>query len=161
MSQSCLLIAQTTAIGRNICEVDGRRARRDIDYKIHGCSIKLFGICTQGHRFVWESSDVITSKAGGHLYLDNLNFASALILSGNNFHKIIVFARFYGLNIIGVTTFHGYQRNIICPAVDTFYKQEQVSLLSTMYTVSKQNLYFVYVEQAIGPGTKQGRCLVW
>ena len=92
-----------------ICKVDGCRARRDIDYKIHGCTVKLFGICTQGHRFVWESSDVITSKAGGRLYLDNLNFASALILSGNNFCKMMAFASFYGLKIIGVITFHGYQ----------------------------------------------------
>ena len=92
-----------------ICKVDGCRARWDIDYKIHGCTVKLFGICTQGYRFVWESSDVVTSKAGGRLYLDNLNFASALILSGNNFCKMMAFASFYGLKIIGVITFHGYQ----------------------------------------------------
>jgi len=110
----------------HICEVDGCRARQDIDYKIHSCTIKLFGICTQGHRFVWESFDVITSKADGRLYLDNLNFASTLILSGNDFRKMMGFASFYGLKIIGVTTFHGYQRNIICPAVEKYYKQAQV-----------------------------------
>ena len=65
----------------------------------------------------------MTSKAGGRLYLHNLNFASSLILSGNIYCKIMVFARFYGLDIIGVTTFHGYQRNIICYAGDTFYKK--------------------------------------
>ena len=41
----------------------------------------------------------------------------------------MVFARFYGLQIIGVTTFHGYQRNIVCAAVDKFYKQEQVRVI--------------------------------
>ena len=51
----------------------------------------------------------------GTIYLDNLNFASALVLSGNNYRR--------------VTMFHGYQRNNICPAVDTFYKQEQVRIL--------------------------------
>ena len=112
----------------HICQVDDCRARREIHYKVYGCSVKIFGVCTKGHRFIWESSDVITSKAGGRLYLDNLNFASSLILSGNNFRKIMVFARFYGLHIVGVTTFHGYQRNIICPAVDMFYKREQVRI---------------------------------
>ena len=112
----------------HICQVDDCRARREIHYKVYGCSVKIFGVCTKGHRFIWESSDVITSKAGGRLYLDNLNFASSLILSGNNFHKIMVFAHFYGLHIVGVTTFHGYQRNIICPAVDMFYKKEQVRI---------------------------------
>ena len=34
---------------------------------------------TQGHRFIWESSDVMTSKAGGHLYIGKLNFACALV----------------------------------------------------------------------------------
>ena len=108
--------------------MDGCRARREIDYKLYGCSVKVFGVCAKGHHFIWESSDVVTSKAGGRLYVDNLNFASSLVLSGNNFRKIMVFARFYGLHIVRVTTFHGYQRNIICPAIDMFYKQEQVKI---------------------------------
>ena len=112
-----------------VCQVDGCRARREVDYKLTGCCITVFGICTSGHRFNWNSSDTLISQAGGMIYLDNLNFASALVLSGNNYRKIMVFARFYGLHIIEVTTFHGYQHNIICPAVDTFYKQEQVRIL--------------------------------
>ena len=89
----------------------------------------------KGHCFIWESSDVMTSKAGGRLYLDNLNFASSLILSGNIYRKIMVFARFYGLDIIEVTTFYGYQRNIICHAGDTFYKREQVRILYTLHGI--------------------------
>ena len=97
----------------------------------------------KGHCFIWESSDVVTSKAGGRLYLDNLNFASSLILPGYNNRKIMVFARFYGLHIIGVTTFHGYQRNIICHAIDTFYKREQVIHI-TLYIVSILNIFCIY-----------------
>ena len=108
------------------CQVNHCRARREVKYKIHGCSIKLSGTCTNGHDFFWDLSDFIASQTGGRPYLNNLNFASALVLSGNNFRKIMIFARFYGLHIVGVTSFHGYQRNIICPAVDKFYKEEQV-----------------------------------
>ena len=107
----------------HICQVD----------KLYGCSVKVFGVCMKGHCFIWESSDVVTSKAGGRLYLDNLNFTS-LILSGNNYRKIMVFARFYGLHIIGVTTFHGYQCNIICHGVDTFYKRAGKNIIHiTLY----------------------------
>ena len=62
----------------DICQVDGCRARRKINYKLYGCSVKVFGACAKGHDFIWESSDVVTSKAGGRLYVDNLNFASSL-----------------------------------------------------------------------------------
>lgn len=115
--------------------MDGCRTKREIDYEVCGCSVKVLGVCTKGHRFIWESSDVVTSKAGGRLYVDNLNFASSLILSGNNFRKMMVFARFYGLHIIKVTAFHGYQRNIICPAVDTFYKRKQVRIFYTSHCI--------------------------
>ena len=127
--------------------MDGCRARRDIDYKICGCSVKVFVVCTKGHRFIWGSSDVVTSKVGGWLYLDNLNFASSLILSGNKFHKFMVFAHFYGLYIVEVTIFHGYQRNIICPAVDTFYKRKQYY---THYIVYFKHIkhFCIYTEQA-------------
>ena len=110
-----------------VCQLDGCGARWEVDYKKTGCCITVFGTCTSGHQFNWNSSDILTSQAGGTIFLDNLNFVSALVLSGNNYQKFMVFARFYGLQIIGVTTFHGYQRNVICPAVDKLYKQEQVS----------------------------------
>lgn len=129
--------------------MDGCRARWEIDYKVYGCSVKLFGVCMKGHCFIWESSDVVTSKAGGRLYLDNLNFASSLILSGNNYRKIMVFGRFYGLYIIGVTTFHGYQHNIICHAVDTFYKREQVRIYYTLHCIyCKYTKHFLYLHRA-------------
>lgn len=77
-----------------VCQVDGCGARQEVDYRITGCCITVFGICTSGHQFNWNSSDTLTSQAGGMIYLDNLNFASALVLSGNNYRKFYGFCSF-------------------------------------------------------------------
>ena len=145
-----------------VCQVDDRGARREVDYKVTGCCITVFGTCTSGHQFNWNSSDILTSQVGGTIYLDNLNFASALVLSGNNYRKFMVFARFYGLQIIGATTFHRYQRNIICPAVDKFYKQEQVSEKYCRLWVSLLTSYCCSnTEQTPGPSQEQRSYIVW
>lgn len=36
-----------------VCQVDGCGARREVDYRITGCCITVFGICTSGHQFNW------------------------------------------------------------------------------------------------------------
>lgn len=93
-------------------------------------------------------------------FLDSLHFASAVVLSGNNYSKIEQFARFYRLNIVSRSTFHGYQRNYICTGVDKFYKDEQVPV----DVFSMQNFYMF---SAVGKNTRSvkrqrfGPCRRW
>lgn len=108
------------------CRTEGCESQLSIKYRVTGCAISIVGTCGNQHRFVWKSSDKITSRAHGQIYVDNIHFASALILSGNQFKKLELFAQFFGLQIIKSSSYHMYQRNLICPAVDNFYRREQV-----------------------------------
>ena len=108
-------------LAAGVCNVNNCGNQRKVDYKPSGSCIIIYGICENGHSFQWESSERLgqgQQKQKG-LHLDNLHFASAIVLSGNNNSKIEQFARFYRLNIISRSVFHGYQRNYICTDVDT------------------------------------------
>ena len=54
---------------------------------------------------MWKSSDELVSWAHGHIYVDNIHFASCLILSGNHYSKFEMFAKFFGLHIIKQSTY--------------------------------------------------------
>ena len=103
-----------------------------IKYHITGCAISIICTCSNHHQFAWKSSDKLISQAQGQIYVDNIHFASALILSGNHYKKIEMFAQLFGLQIIKRSSYHMYQRNLICPAVDTFYRSEQVQVCNFM-----------------------------
>lgn len=110
----------------NRCKVQTCSSNYDIKYEICGCSLKINGRCANAHTFTWCSSDVITNVTGSKLFLDNLHFASAVVLSGNSFSKLELVCRFFNLHVVSSTTFHSYQRLYICPGVDNYYLREQV-----------------------------------
>lgn len=84
------------------------------------------GRCASGHTFNWESSpSTLMNTHKCKSYVDNLDFASAIILSGNNFTKV----SFLSLPCKSKATFHAYQRLFICPTIDRFYKLEQKKIL--------------------------------
>lgn len=102
-------------LAAEVCNVKNCGSQRKVDYKPSGCCIIIYGTCGKAHAFQWESSERL-----GHgqpkqkqLHVDNFHFASAIVLSGNNYSKIEQFARFYRLNIISHSVFHGYQHNYI------------------------------------------------
>lgn len=96
----------------------------------------FFGTCANGHPFQWESSDKLETGDQKKLHIDNLHFALAIILSGNNQSKMEQFARFYCLSILRGASFHGYQHNYVCSGVDRFYKHQQVLCYVFWYTVN-------------------------
>lgn len=108
------------------CRTEGCTAKLSVKYVVTGCTISISCICDNQHCFMWKSSDELVSQAHGHIYVDNIHFASCLILSGNHYSKFETFARFFGLQIIKRSTYHVYQRNLICPAVNKFYHSQQV-----------------------------------
>ena len=77
-----------------ICRNDGCSAKQVVKYSIIGCCIVIKGSCEHGDCFTWESSEKICSQVCGRIYVDNLEFASALVLSGNNYRKIAILQSF-------------------------------------------------------------------
>ena len=89
----------------NQCKVQTCNGNYDIKYEFCGCCLKITGRCANAHTFMWCSSDVVSNVASSKLFLDNLNFASAAVLSGNSFSKLELFCRFANLYIVSNTTF--------------------------------------------------------
>ena len=102
-------------LAAGVCDVGNCRSRRNVDYRPSGCCVSIFGTCTKGHPFHWESSDRIGTEDQRKLHINNLHFAATVVLSGNNYSKMELFARFYQLNILCSAGFYGYQRNYVSP----------------------------------------------
>ena len=64
----------------------------------------------------------------GEIYRDNLDFATAVVLSGNHFTKIQQFCRFFNIGVLSRTSFYAYQRLYICPAIDQYFTEQQVNI---------------------------------
>lgn len=95
-------------------------------YELVGCCLQVRSSCEQGHSFEWTSSDYHVNKNKSKMFDTNLSVASAIVASGNCFAKMQLFFKFVNITCISRTTFYDYQRHLICPAVDKFYKKEQV-----------------------------------
>ena len=60
------------------------------------------------------------------MFLDNLDFATALVLSGNHFTKIQQFGQFFEIAVLFRSSFYSYQRLYICPVITKIYEKQQV-----------------------------------
>ena len=119
-------------LAAGVCDVENCGSQRNIDYAPSGCCISIFGTCANGHPFYWEYLDKLGTGDQRKLLSDNLRFASALVLSGNNCSKMEQFARVFHLNILCSASFYGYHCNFICPGVERFYKHQQVAVYFVM-----------------------------
>ena len=78
----------------NLLELIGSQCRFcPIQYKtstrIVGCTLVVNMTCDAGHTFSWASSPSLMNSVNSTIYKANLGFASAMLLSGNNFYKIL------------------------------------------------------------------------
>ena len=112
--------------------VDKKCRHPDCDHVYHltatpnGCCLVLRGKCPAGHSYIWVSSDVIANKNHAKTLTDNIHLSSAIVLSGNHYHKIKMLGDFFGLRVPCSSVFHAHQRHYICPAVGNFYLNEHV-----------------------------------
>ena len=102
-------------------------ANREVSYEVNGSCLQLSGMCQNGHRFNWSSSEFHINKNQAKIFDSNVLLASVIVLSGNSYAKIKMLFDFMSLAIISPTTFYNYQRHFICPAVNKFYVQAQVN----------------------------------
>ena len=116
------------------CQATNCRQTRQVTYELTGCCLQLSGVCQDGHRFNWSSSEFHTNKNHTKIFDINLLMASAVVVSGNSFTKVKMLFNFMNLAIISKTTFYSYQCHFICPGVNTFYLQEQVCIYYVVFT---------------------------
>ena len=99
-----------------------------VSARVVGCSLVIKMVCSKGHTFIWASSPVVTNSDKSILYKANLVFASALLLSGNNYYKVLQLCHFMNMKSISPSTYYTYQRLCLSPAIQKFYNKEMVSL---------------------------------
>jgi hypothetical protein len=63
------------------------------------------------------------------LHGGDLQIASSILASGNNFSKIALFARFLKLNFPGAVKFSNIQRTYVVPTIDSFWKDQQKEII--------------------------------
>ena len=100
----------------------------NVPARIVGCTLVVKVVCIRGLVFSWASSSTIVNANKSALYRTNFIFASAVLLSGNNFYKILQLCHFMGLKCILPSTYLACQRLCFSPAVQVFYDKEMVSL---------------------------------
>lgn len=109
------------------CQEAHCEANRGVSYEVNISCMQLSGVCPNGHRFYWSSSNYHINKNKVQMFESNLLLASVVVFSGNSYTKVKRMFDLMRLAIISPTTFYNYQRHFICPAVNKFYMQEQVN----------------------------------
>jgi len=85
VTQSDLFCFQTSWIK---CHHSNFSGTYKLNFETCGCCLLIQGLCDNSHSFCWTSSDIVHSFSGKKVYSDNLNFASATVLSGNSYNKL-------------------------------------------------------------------------
>ena len=127
----------------------------NVTTRMVGCTLEVRMECSDGHRFTWASSPTMRNDNRRVIYKSNLIFASALLLSGNNYYKIHRFCSFMKMRCISPSTFFTYQRMYLCPVISNFYTKTMVNYNSICYlhvNVCFLELYFagVFTEGSSG-----------
>ena len=108
-----------------VCQEEGCGEEYHLTDTIVGCCLTISARCSNGHLRKWSLSERITNS-NGSVFLDNLDFATALVLSGNHFTKMQQFGRFFEMAVLSHSSFYSYQRLYICPVINNFYEKQQV-----------------------------------
>jgi len=73
------------------CRTSGYNNTCHFTFHTCGSCLIIKGTSNKGHLFNWCSSEVLLNAKGSRIFLDNLLFASNIVLSGNNYSKTICF----------------------------------------------------------------------
>ena len=85
------------------CQVANCRHNRQVSYEVTSCCLQVNGVCQDGHRFHWSSSEFHVNKNHTKIFDINLLLSSVIIVSGNSFNKIQMLFNFMHLAVISKT----------------------------------------------------------
>ena len=114
------------------CKEPGCASECTVKSKGVGCTMELQWNCGNGHHGKWQSS-----KKYGDMYSNNLQFSSALLLSGNNHAKVDLMGRFIALSCPSKSSFLRVQKFYCMPAMDEWWEwmRTNIALISTLEVV--------------------------
>ena len=98
------------------CFTPGCANAPEINYHLVGTTLIVNSVCQSGHTFRFSSSHEVNS-----MYVNNIQFCSAVLLSGNNYGKVNRLAECLNLAVPGKSTFFRIQRLYLVPAIDEWW----------------------------------------
>lgn len=98
------------------CRVPGCNNVPQVKHHFVGATLVVHTTCQAGHHYSFASSH---EKNG--MFVNNVQSAAALLLSGNNFSKISRMAEFLNLGFVSESTFYRIQRLYLFPAVEEWW----------------------------------------
>ncbi|XP_041482953.1 uncharacterized protein LOC121429788 [Lytechinus variegatus] len=133
-------VAPTQAAETNFCIVSLSRlkslckevrssckCREDLDVELtpSGTSVHVKWVCSNGHVTSWCGQETLQRS-----HVGDMKLASAIVMTGNNFNKVSLLARFMSLNMISSSTFYAHQRKYIAPTIEKKWEEVQATVLS-------------------------------
>ena len=168
--------SKVTELFKGKCKKPGCASECTVKSKGAGCTMGLRWNCGNGHKGKWQSSNKY-----GEMYSNNIQFSSALLLSGNNYAKIDLMSRFLGLGCPSKSSFLRVQKFYCIPAIDEWWELMRTNIIAFISTLevvvssdgqsdspvysAKYLTYFVMLTDALQdyivhldiPGQKGGR----
>lgn len=92
-----------------------------VNEKMSGAVMVIQWNCSNGHSNCWNSSEVLTVKNNQKVYVNNIQLSAAILLSGNNFGKVELFAKFLNLQSISESVFYRIQKLYCFPAIQKMW----------------------------------------
>ncbi|XP_070554570.1 uncharacterized protein [Ptychodera flava] len=122
--QQLILLAETSI--KSTCSDSKCNEKLSISTESVGSAVYLKWVCPAGHlEYKWCSQPILKRR----LHSGDLLTSAAILMSGNNFRKISLFARMLNLKLVSPSTFHKIQRHYLIPSVDQFWGIHQQQML--------------------------------
>lgn len=154
-AKAIVSVEQLLKLIPSTCQFEGCACHTTITTRFIGACLTLVIRCSSGHAIEWASSPKQASCSGSEVYAMNLLLCSCLLLSGNHFNKFDLFARFFRLQLVSRSTFHYHQKLYICPAIESFWRQQQSELIAT---AAHQSLILAGDGRNDSPGSSAKYC---
>ncbi|XP_077978404.1 uncharacterized protein LOC144433886 [Glandiceps talaboti] len=111
----------------NICSTKDCKAVVQLITESVGSAVYLKWVCLSGHIcHMWCSQPVLNRR----LHSGDLLTSAAILMSGNNYGKIALFANMLNLKVVSASTFHRIQKHYLIPCIDEYWLQHQEDILS-------------------------------
>ncbi|XP_033754344.1 uncharacterized protein LOC117337464 [Pecten maximus] len=101
------------------CQRKACGANITVQCRYVGCAVQLKWKCSNGHQIhTWDSQPRIK-----RVYVGNFLVSAAILMSGNNYAKVALLAKFMNLAMIGLTSHQRVQRVFTAPVINSYYEE--------------------------------------
>lgn len=94
-----------------------------VEKKTEGGVLSIAYTCKQGHYGLWHSSSILCEKRNQKVFVTPTLLSSAVLMSGNNFEKIVLFAKCLNLNFVSQSSFTRIQSLHAIPSIKNLWQR--------------------------------------